>query len=147
MARPRFHPLVSKTAFPALVTFAGLLAAFAAGSEALAQNEGWWPAVFRDTTRVTVIHLDVTVTDRAGRPVHGLEKEDFQLFEDGEPVEIRHFLAVEGGSTRMLTVGGEEESGEAATAPGPERRLHLINYCWKKQQKSLNQKMKLSNEL
>ncbi|MCZ6793943.1 MAG: VWA domain-containing protein, partial [Planctomycetota bacterium] len=111
---------------PALVTFAGLLGAFAAGSEALAQNKGWWPAVFRDATRVTVIHLDVTVTDRAGRPVHGLEKEDFQLFEDGEPVEISHFLAVEGGSTRMATGGGEEESGEAATAPEPERRLHLV---------------------
>ena len=73
-----------------------------------------------------MINLDVTVTDRAGRPVNGLEKEDFQLFEDGKPVEISHFLAVEGGSTRMATVSGEEDSGETEPIPEPERLLHLV---------------------
>lgn len=41
--------------------------------------------------RVRLIPVDVTVTDRSGKPVEDLRQEDFQIFEDGHPQEIRHF--------------------------------------------------------
>jgi len=50
------------------------------------------PPVFRATTNI--IQTDVTVLDRAGRPVKGLTIDDFELIEDGDPVEILGFAEV-----------------------------------------------------
>ena len=44
---------------------------------------------------VTVVELDVVVTDKSGRPVRGLRREDFEISEDGSPVEIVTFSAVD----------------------------------------------------
>jgi VWFA-related protein len=44
---------------------------------------------------VTVVEVDVVVTDKAGRPVRGLRSEDFEIAEDGRPVEIATFSAVD----------------------------------------------------
>jgi len=38
-----------------------------------------------------LIHLDVTVTDPSGKPVTGLNRSDFTLLDEGNPVEIRSF--------------------------------------------------------
>ena len=46
-------------------------------------------AVFR--AGVQLINVSATVTDRRGRFVDGLTKDDFLVFEDGEPVEITQF--------------------------------------------------------
>jgi Ca-activated chloride channel family protein len=49
-------------------------------------------------SRIDVIHssvdlvtVPVTITDNLNRPVIGLDQENFQLFEDKKPQEIRHF--------------------------------------------------------
>lgn len=44
---------------------------------------------------VSVVNVDVTVTDRAGNPVRGLTREDFEIFEDGRLQPITNFYAVE----------------------------------------------------
>ena len=44
---------------------------------------------------VTVVEVDVVVTDKSGRPVRGLRTEDFEIAEDGRPVEIATFSAVD----------------------------------------------------
>jgi VWFA-related protein len=50
------------------------------------------------------VGLTVTVTDRAGRPVRGLGRDDFRLFEDGVEVSIQDF-GVEGDKAdRPLSV-------------------------------------------
>lgn len=41
--------------------------------------------------RVRLIPVDVIVTDDHDRPVLDLKKEDFRIFENGRPQEIRHF--------------------------------------------------------
>jgi VWFA-related protein len=41
--------------------------------------------------RVTLIPVDVIVTDQQDRPVTDLKKEDFQILENGRPQEISHF--------------------------------------------------------
>ena len=50
---------------------------------------------FIDTVDVQVVEVDVVVTDRNGRPVEGLTREDFELYVDGEPVEISNFFESE----------------------------------------------------
>ena len=44
---------------------------------------------------VTLVEVDVVVSDRSGRPVRGLSREDFEVDEDGQPVEIASFSAVD----------------------------------------------------
>ncbi len=44
---------------------------------------------------VTVIEVDVVVTDRSGRPVRGLARGDFEISEDGKPVDLVSFSAVD----------------------------------------------------
>ena len=46
-------------------------------------------AVFR--AGVQLINVSATVTDARGRFVDGLTKDDFRVYEDGEPVEITQF--------------------------------------------------------
>ena len=44
---------------------------------------------------VTLIEVDVVVTDRSGRPVRGLSKDEFTIAEDGMPVDIATFSAID----------------------------------------------------
>ncbi|MCY3969093.1 MAG: VWA domain-containing protein [Acidobacteria bacterium] len=46
---------------------------------------------FVESVDVQVVEVDVVVTDRKGRPVKGLAREDFELYVDGQPVEIANF--------------------------------------------------------
>jgi VWFA-related protein len=52
---------------------------------------------FVDIVNVSVVNVDVYVTDKKGNAVNGLSKSDFQLFENNRPVEITNFYAVSGG--------------------------------------------------
>jgi Ca-activated chloride channel family protein len=58
------------------------------GAAALAAQEQG-PSTFRGG--VELVNISATVTDRNGRFVAGLDKEDFAVFEDGEPQELAHF--------------------------------------------------------
>ena len=48
---------------------------------------------FRFRSGVELINVSATVTDQRGRFVSGLLKEDFSLYEDGQPQTITHFSA------------------------------------------------------
>ncbi|HJX27023.1 MAG TPA: VWA domain-containing protein, partial [Thermoanaerobaculia bacterium] len=50
---------------------------------------------FGEEVDVNVINVDVHVTDKNGRRVPGLRMEDFELLEDGKPVKITNFEAIE----------------------------------------------------
>ena len=48
-----------------------------------------------------LIELDVVVLDKQSQPVRGLTQQDFQIKEDGQPVDVKTFAAVTtAGSTR-----------------------------------------------
>ena len=79
-----------------------LIATFLALITALSAQES--TPVFRTTSRLVL--LDVVVTDKAGRAVRGLTKEDFTVLEDGVMQPVLSF----------------EASGTAPTAGGPEPR-------------------------
>jgi VWFA-related protein len=73
---------------------------------------------FKESIEVSVVNLDVYVTDKKGQPVSGLKKEDFQVLEDGRPVEISNFYAESRGTAPAAEA--------VSTSPGqaiPERPI------------------------
>ena len=70
-----------------LVRTATFLAAIAGAGALTAQTD----QPFVDSVDVQVVEVDVVVTDRKGRPVKDLTREDFELFVDGQPVEVTNF--------------------------------------------------------
>ena len=49
-----------------------------------------------ETIDIRVINVDVVVTDKKGKPINGLTKDDFELYENGVPKSISNFYEVEG---------------------------------------------------
>ena len=93
---------------------------------------------FVDTVNVSVVNVDVYVTDKKGNRINGLTKDDFEVFEDGRPVAITNFYAVQDG--KATSPQAEEAAETAAPAPGPavpgmnqvktpeDQRLRLVVY-------------------
>jgi VWFA-related protein len=71
-----------------------------------------------ETLEVRVHSVDVVVTDAQGKPVAGLTREDFLLFEDGQERPITNFSGVT-GPTRAAA-GGTTTAGEPAAAAAPQ---------------------------
>jgi VWFA-related protein len=92
--------------------------------------------VFVETVHVAVVDVDVYVTDKKGNRVTGLTKDDFEVFEDGRPVAITHFSAIEGGRLQgqqpaAAGAGGAPEVagvGSTGTRVPEDQRLHLVVY-------------------
>lgn len=105
-----------------------------------AQQDPGSGQLFFDRVEVQVVNLEVYVTDQQGNPVTGLRREDFELYQDGKPVEITNFYAIESGrpaaEVAMDPAMDAEGTGaepsphpELSAAPPPEeRRLHLVVY-------------------
>src|ERR1051326_4177610 len=73
-----------------------------------------------ETIEVSIVNLDVIVTDKHGQRVHGLTKDDFEVFEDGKPQAITNFAAyVPAGSS---IVGSQAGVGGPADAPKRQHR-------------------------
>jgi len=85
---------------------------------------------FFESIDVQVVNLEVFVTDRKGQRVTGLTRDDFEVLEDGKPVELSNFFAV---SAEQREVPPSEPAPEAAPAEAKEaageipaeQRLHL----------------------
>jgi VWFA-related protein len=65
---------------------------------------------------VSVVNVDVSVTDRHGQPVPGLTRDDFEVLEDGKPQPITNFYLVENARVRA------DKAANAEAAP-PEQRF------------------------
>lgn len=72
-------------------------------------------ASFLDRVEVRVVNVDVVVLDDFGNPMRGLASEDFEIFENGEPVEISNFAAYDVGVANWdwQTTGREPTEEEA----------------------------------
>ena len=107
------------------------LAAIALALSAPAQDK---PAeqkrLFFDTVQVNLISVDVFVTDRAGSPVTGLQREDFEVFEDGRPVKVTNFFAADPSAPALSPVAVAEAPGEPPSEepklPPVEQRLSVV---------------------
>jgi VWFA-related protein len=89
---------------------------------ALAQAAPQSDETFYDTVEVNVVNVEVFVTDRDGKRVRGLAREDFEVLEDGRPVEITNFYASDAGSVAAATAGAAAE----ALVPDEQRLLLAI---------------------
>jgi VWFA-related protein len=83
-------------------------------------------SLFFDTVDVRVVNVEVIVTERDGPPVTGLTRQDFEVFEDGNAVEISNFFVVEGREVaRQEEVGPTSEREDLLVEPQT-RRLNLV---------------------
>lgn len=85
------------------------------------------PEPFLESIEVSVVNVEVVVTDRDGHPVHGLTRGDFVVREDGKPVELSNFYAVEGGRRAVPEDETATGTGGGGYAPLPtDQRLNLV---------------------
>jgi VWFA-related protein len=77
---------------------AAVIAGFAWGWPGATAQQGKAPAAGTGTTTLQVYSretvVDVTATDASGRPVQGLQRDEFTILEDGKPQPIRSFSEV-----------------------------------------------------
>jgi VWFA-related protein len=72
---------------------------------AVPQEAAPGPLILKSASHV--VQLDVFVSDSSGRPVHGLQKNDFMVTDNGHPREIRIFAGeVETGQTAPFSATG-----------------------------------------
>ena len=71
----------------------------------------------------TLIQLDVTVTDKGGRPRSDLRRDELEVYENGERQDITNFSFI--SSVRPRETGAEKErkSSDTIMAPAPVRTL------------------------
>ena len=91
-----------------------------------------------ETVDVTVVNLDVYVTDKMGVPITGLTRDDFEIFENGRPVAITNFFAVEDRrpvEDQPVTASSEPQAPAVPGLPEEEKfalpddqRLSLVIY-------------------
>lgn len=112
------------------LAIAALAAALLPGA-ALAQAPEETEPTFFESIDVNVVNVEVYVTDREGRRVQGLTREDFQVLENGKPVEISNFYAVSEGEVSAAqapaapAAGAAAAAAPAASAPAEDQRLYL----------------------
>ena len=91
---------------------------------------------FFEVIDVRVVNVEVVVTDHAGQPVPGLAREDFELLEDGRPVQIDYFYAESAAPGTEAAPPAADPAISADTLqpapvapavlePSPEQRLHV----------------------
>jgi VWFA-related protein len=81
---------------------------------------------FGETIDVNVVNVDVFVTDRDGKSVLGLRKGDFQLFEDGKPIEISNFQELQARQADAPAETPAPGSEPTAASPAPAATANYI---------------------
>ena len=75
-----------------------------------------------ESIEVRVVNVDVVVTDRDGKPVTGLTKEDFEILEDKRPQKITNIDEVRGGES----VQAIEQTTQTKPAPAAKPRNFIL---------------------
>ncbi len=129
---PALGVLALASAFVLGLAVAGAAAAQPAAAAPAAGEEGA-PPLFVERLDVNVVNVEVFVTDRQGRRVTGLEKEDFEILQDGKPVEITNFFFVAQPNRVDAELARGADAGEERTMTPPselpeEQQLNLVVY-------------------
>jgi VWFA-related protein len=95
----------------------------------IAQEDEQPQAMFFAPVDVPLVSIEVYVYGPGGRPFPGLSLDDFEIYEDGEKVEISHFYA----SPAIMALPEHEEVEEEEPElefiePGPDQALFLVIY-------------------
>jgi VWFA-related protein len=103
-----------------------------------------------ESIEVRVVNVDVVVTDRAGNPVTGLTKDDFELFENKKPQKITNLYEVRPGAEQeTLNVAGalEPSAAPAVALPPAEMRVRRVVMFIDNSSLPMFQKSKILNSL
>jgi VWFA-related protein len=89
--------------------------------------------IFVDTVNVQIINIDAYVRDGDGKPVVGLEADDFELIVDGKPSRIANFYAVSSDPKQQIVkqaaLPDELPVNEVALDARPlDQKLHVVLY-------------------
>lgn len=124
--------MVRKFFVPVLIALLAVSPVFPATAQEKPAEPSSEEETFFEAIDVQVVNLEVFVTDKQGQRVSDLAREDFEVLEDGQPVEISNFFAVTaGGSETPAPEAPPAETPAAPAAPAApeeiplEQRLHL----------------------
>jgi VWFA-related protein len=78
-----------------------------------------------ETVDVSIVNVDVFVTDRSGNRVRGLTRDDFEIRENGKVQPISNFAEYASGANERVGVEGTEQQ-EVASAPREKRNLLIF---------------------
>ena len=112
-------------------TLAVLAALSAQASTGQAPSRPPAPEPLTFASDVRMIRLDVSVVDGLGRPVRGLMAEHFRILENGKPVDLSVFEAIEDGSLATTTTAGDSKASIAVHAGvqpsrSPNQRIVIV---------------------
>jgi len=83
-----------------------------------------------ESIEVHVVNVDVVVTDRAGNPVTGLKRDDFEIFENGKPQTLTNFYEVRpddaGAPRTKLAAPAATEPAAVEAPPAEARARHIV---------------------
>lgn len=79
-----------------------------------------------ETIEVSIVNVDVVVTDKQGNRVRGLTKNDFEILENGKKQPISNFAAYSSGAGAKVTVGAPSSPQPAAQPPDEPRTVVLF---------------------
>jgi VWFA-related protein len=106
-----------------LLLSAALLVAAAPQQKAAPQKKTIVPAM-GETVEVSIVNVDVFVTDRQGNRVRGLTADDFEILENGQPRQITNFA--EYSSIADRAAAGVEASDVVPEVPASQKRTVAI---------------------
>ncbi|HEX3530630.1 MAG TPA: VWA domain-containing protein [Thermoanaerobaculia bacterium] len=109
------------------IHFAVSVLALAGGAATLFAQPAPLDTQFGERVEVDLVNVEVYVTDKGGHPVSGLQRGDFTLLEDGKPMSITNFAAVDRSAiqpeVRPAAPATAVQAPAAAGIPDP---LHLV---------------------
>ena len=75
----------------------------------------------QDTLKIEteLVQIDLIVTDKQGKPVHGLKREDFELYEDGKKQSLTHFAVGTAKQPAQWLTTDKKRSVNSPTATTP----------------------------
>ncbi|MGK2859331.1 MAG: VWA domain-containing protein [Thermoanaerobaculia bacterium] len=79
-----------------------------------------------ESVEVRVVNVDAVVTDKSGKHAPGLQREQFEVREGGQPREITNFLEVSSAAGTLVPRDATEAAAAPAATAGIERRSRKI---------------------
>lgn len=115
VAFPAARPGRAGGAFALLAALAAVLPAGRAASQAASDA----PRVSA-SAEVSILGVEVVVTDRNGKPVHGLKASDFEVLHGGKPVAVTNFHEERDVAEAPRPAGPDAPASEAPSPSAPE---------------------------
>jgi Ca-activated chloride channel family protein len=78
-----------------------------------------------ESIEVRITNVDVVVTDRSGKPIHGLTRDDFEVYENGKLQPLTNFYEMR-DATAVDAVAAAETIAPAEAPPAELQRRRLV---------------------